>query len=361
MENISRGSKSLYSLLGPAFSHKCDLNPAVQIHLFRLFTCCIVRSGISALAVRPTQAKPLTAFHRKTLRGFLHFTDKSPISAIHFILGEIPIVARLHRDVFSLLYSVWSNPQTKIYELVKHLLAVSLENSRTWSVHVRHLARLYGLPDPLCLLDKPPPAKSSWKEDVNTAITAYHERELRELAEENSKMKWFNVSMLSLQGKSHHLLQDVVTAHEVKKLRCQLKMLCGDFYCYSIKAENNGGSPHCRLCLAPVEDLPHVLTTCSAMEEARQAIVRDLEIILTIQPSESELYAKVLTNEEFNQLVTSEDLFTQFLVDPTSFNLPDKYRINFNDAKLTQINKITRHLCYSVNQQRLQKLRDLSQ
>ena len=59
MENISRGRKSLYSLLGPAFSHKCDLNPAVQIHLFRLFTCCIVRSGISALAVRPTQAKPL--------------------------------------------------------------------------------------------------------------------------------------------------------------------------------------------------------------------------------------------------------------------------------------------------------------
>ena len=97
------------------------------------------------------------------------------------------------------------------------------------------------------------------------------------------------------------------------------------------------------------------------MEEARQAIVRDLEIILTIQPSESELYAKVLTNEEFKQLVTSEDLFTQFLVDPTSFNLPDKYRININDAKLTQINKITRHLCYSVNQQRLQKLRDLSQ
>ena len=253
--------------------------------------------------------------------------------------------------MFSLLYSVWSNPQTKIYELVKHLLAVSLENSRTWSVHVRHLARLYGLPDPLCLLDQPPPAKSSWKEDVNTAITAYHERELRELAEENSKMKWFNVSMLGLQGKPHPLLQDVVTAHEVKKLRCQLKMLCGDFYCYSIKAENTGGSPHCRLCLAPVEDLPHVLSTCSAMGELRQTIVRELEATLTFQSHK--LFAKVLTSEEFLQLVTSEDLFTQFLVDPTSFNLPDKYRININDAKLTQINKITRHLCYSVNQQRL--------
>ena len=72
------------------------------------------------------------------------------------------------------------------------------------------------------------------------------------------------------------------------------------------------------------------------------------------------MFAKVLTSEEFHQLVTSEDLFTQFLVDPTSFNLPDKYRINLDDAKLTQINKIARHLCYSVSQQRLQKLRVLT-
>ena len=129
---------------------------------------------------------------------------------------------------------------------------------------MRHLARLYSLPDPLLLLDQPPPPKSSWKEDINTAITAYHERMLREMAETNSKMKWFNVSMLGLQGTCHPLLDDVVTAHEVKKLRCQLRMLCGDFYSFSVKAEQTGNSPHCRLCKAPVEDLPHILASCTA-------------------------------------------------------------------------------------------------
>ena len=209
------------------------------MHLFCIFSSPIALSGLSSLSVRPNHMKPMTAFHRKVLRGFLHFSDKCPIPAIHFLLGEIPIEARLHRDVFSLLYSIWTNPQTKIFDIVRHLLAVSPENSRTWSVHVRLLSRLYGLPDPLLLLDQPPPPKSTWKENITTTITAYHERRLRELASENSKMKWFNVSLLGLRGKCHPLLNDVTTAHEVKKLRCQLKMLCGDLFTlfnFSIRA-----------------------------------------------------------------------------------------------------------------------------
>ena len=127
------------------------LNPAVQIHLYRLYTCCITRSGLSALAIRPTQAQPLTTFHRKILRSFLHLSDRSPIPALHFLLGEITLEAKLHRDVFSLFYSLWSNPHTKVYRLVRHLLATSKDNSRTWSAHVRHLTKLNGLTDPLTL------------------------------------------------------------------------------------------------------------------------------------------------------------------------------------------------------------------
>ena len=32
-ENLSSGRKSLFCLLGPAFSQKCHLNPALQVHL----------------------------------------------------------------------------------------------------------------------------------------------------------------------------------------------------------------------------------------------------------------------------------------------------------------------------------------
>ena len=268
-ENIARGRKSLFSLLGPAFSHQSLVNPAVQIHIFRLFTCPITRSGLAALAIRPTQSQPLTTFHRKILRSFLHLSDRSPIPSLHFLLGEIPLEAKLHRDVFSLFYSLWINPHTKVHRLVRHLLSTSKDNSRTWSIHVRHLAEMYGLPDPLTLLEQTPPTKDSWKGDVATAITSYHEKKLREAAADNSKMEWLNVSMTGLSGKCHPIMADVATAREVQKLRPALKMLAGDYLTYEVKSRQVSGSSHCRLCQDPVESLTHVLTECPSTSEPR--------------------------------------------------------------------------------------------
>ena len=102
--------------------------------------------------------------------------------------------ARIHLDIFSLFYSIWYNRDTKAHQIVKYLLENSPDNSRTWSIHVRHLARQYGLPDPLDLLRQDPMPKSAFKQMVKTKVTAYHERDLREKASHNSKMTYFNVS-----------------------------------------------------------------------------------------------------------------------------------------------------------------------
>ena len=77
--------------------------------------------------------QPLTIFHRKTRRGILNLSKSSNIPALHFLLGELPIEAKIHKDIFSLFYSVWKNPDSKIYKIVKFLLEDSAENSRTWS------------------------------------------------------------------------------------------------------------------------------------------------------------------------------------------------------------------------------------
>ena len=42
---LKKGRGSLFSLLGPAFAYKCLLSPIVKLHLYRTFTCPIVRSG----------------------------------------------------------------------------------------------------------------------------------------------------------------------------------------------------------------------------------------------------------------------------------------------------------------------------
>ena len=128
---IEKGRKNLFGMLGPAFAYKCLLSPVVKFHLFKTYTCPILRSGLATFSLRTEILKPLTIFHRKTLRGILSLSKNASIPAIHFLLGELPIEAQIHQDVFSLFYSVWRNPDCKIYEIVKYLMKSSLSNSRT--------------------------------------------------------------------------------------------------------------------------------------------------------------------------------------------------------------------------------------
>merc|ERR1711942_308601 len=119
-------------------------------------------------------------FHRKTLRGILSLSRYSTTPAIHFLLGELPIEGKIHRDVFSLFYSVWRNPESKIFSIVKYLLQTAPDNSRTWAIHVKNLAEKYGLPNPLDCLNTEPPSKSEFSEHIQTKISAYYEKMLRE-------------------------------------------------------------------------------------------------------------------------------------------------------------------------------------
>ena len=77
--------------------------------------------------------------------------------------------------MFSLFFSVWSNPDTKIQQIVEYLLTTSCENSRTWAINLRHIAQMYQLEDPLSCLQKNAPEKEVFKETIMTKITAFHD------------------------------------------------------------------------------------------------------------------------------------------------------------------------------------------
>ena len=129
----------MFSLLGAGFAYKSNLSPVLKLHLFRTYTCPITRSGLASFALRASCLEPLTLFHRKTLKSILKLSKTAPTPAIHFLTGELPIEGKVHKDIFSLFYSIWSNPDTKIHEIVKYLLKNNVENSRTWSAHLRKI------------------------------------------------------------------------------------------------------------------------------------------------------------------------------------------------------------------------------
>ena len=343
-QSIVKGRKSLYGLLGPAFAFKCHLSPVLKMHLFRTFTCPIIRSGLSSFALRTTQLSPLAIFHRKTLKS----VSQSPTPAIHFILGELPMEGKLHRDVFSLFYSVWANPNSKIHQVVKYLLSSTPENSHTWCAHLRSLSAKYDMWNPSECLQRDPPSKSEYREYVLTKITAFYEKYLRDLARENSCMQFLHVDMTGLRGKHHPAIADIKSTAEVQKLRPHLKMLCGNLLTYGIKYEQTGlGSPHCRLCDSEYESVNHIISSCPCFSDIRTKIWNEMGDILL----------KSKNNLKIEDFSLSEDTRTQFLLDPTSMNLI--VRVHMLDPIVPELFKLTRDLCAAICKRRTNMLQNL--
>ena len=238
---------------------------------------------------------------------------------------------------------MWINPDTKIHAIVKYLLSSSCEDSSTWSVYIRQVSRQYGLEDPLSCLRKDPPTKSTFKLSIEARIKAFHENELRS----KSSLKYFNVSLLGLSGRHHPALSGLVTTQDVRKSRAHIKMLIEDLYTYEIKSEQSGGSPHCRLCSAEqTENISHILTFCSAYSDIRIRILEEY----------SYLCLQVKSVLDFSELMTDSEILCQFILDPSSFNL--KQRIHLNDPLLGSFFRVSRDLCFAVNERRLKLLKE---
>ena len=348
-ERISKGRKNLFGLLGPAYSYKCLLSPVLKMHLFRTYTCPIIRSGLSSFSLIKNQLKTMAIFHRNILKAFLNLSKTAATPAIHFVLGELPMEGKIHRDIFSLFYSVWRNPTTKISQIVKYLLTMSSETSLTWSAHLRRISSKYDMRDPLECLNSDPPTKSQYSEYVLTKITAYYEKELRQEAKTNSCMEFLNVNMVGLRGKHHPVITKIVTPVEVQKMRPHLKMLCGNLLTYQTKFNQSGiGSPHCRLCQAKSETLSHIIGSCSHYEEVRGRIMKEFEKLLETS----------LSKVRIGDFVETDNILTQFVLDPSSMNLSP--RVHLNDPILPELFKLSRDLCFAINKNRNKSLHDLA-
>ena len=145
-------------------------------------------------------------------------------------------------------------------------------------------------------------------------------------------MLYFNVSLSGLRGRHHPALAGIITTQEVQKSRIHIKMIVSDYFEYEVKADQSGGSPHCRCCpyTTPADSLKHILTSCSAYSDIRTRIIKEYE----------NLCCHSKNNISFQSIVREDLSLCQFVLDPSSFNL--KSRIHNSDPILGELFKLSR-------------------
>ena len=92
---------------------------------------------------------------------------------------------------------------------------------------------------------------------------------------------------------------------------------------------------------SPTEDMTHLLTACRATRETRERIIPDLLNAISL-------------HDPSNHLLQSQNssCLSQFILDPTSLNLPLTIRIGPNHPALPHILPICRNLCFSLHKVR---------
>ena len=353
-KNIRSARSTLFSLLGNVFSYRCMISPSVLSHVWSIYVSPVLRSGLSTLPIRPPVMKTITAFHNKILRGILKLSSVSPLPPLYFLLGELPIEAALHQDIFALFWNIWDNQHTKVHTIVKYLLMMSDDSSLTWSAHLRLLFKMYSLPDPLTLLSSQVMPKQRWKMLTKTAVTAFHELKWRLKAKANSKLRFFNVQTLGLSGRPHPVLSGIVTTRDVQRSRVHIKMLSGDYPSFYNLSHGSYQQSYCRLCHSlcphqqpPEEDIVHILTLCKGTWNERSHHIPNLLNVVSSHFPDNEILSH-----------TSHRHLTQFILDPTSLNLPMTIRIPPSHPALENLLDISRNMCFAIHKARTRQIKN---
>ena len=181
---------------------------------------------------------------------------------------------------------------------------------------------------------------------INTKITIFHEKELRSLALNNSKMRFLNVQTTGLSGYPHTALQNILTTRDVLKLRAHMKFLCCDILTGEQLSREQGADPKCKLCSAPVETTEHIISDCRPLHPIRERLLPELlNTVLAVAPN-----CQLLTQPYSAHL-------TQFILDCTSLNLPNGYRLSPQNPDTNRVFRISRDWCYLFMKERTRLLK----
>ena len=161
-------------------------------------------------------------------------------------------------------------------------------------------------------------------------------------------MKFLNVKLLGLSGAPYPVLRDINTTQDVKKLRYHLKFLTCDFLTNErVSIYQPHHSPACELCGAPVDSLEHVLVVCKATNEPRSRLLPELlNTVAVVQP-----LCAIL------ECYSSPPILAQFILDCTSLNLPDSFRIPAHNPNISLVYKISRDWTFAIGSERLRLLK----
>ena len=237
----------------------------------------------------------------------------------------------------------------------KRQLALKTASSNSWFIQLRKVTKKYGMEDPAVLLQYPP-SKHEWKMYCKTKVNSYWTNYFQNECKRRKSLEFFNPDGMSVFN-THPIYSSCMgDPYQTSKAIVQAKMVSGRYPIEKLAAKFKNANPTdadyiCKVCdSGQVETLIHALLHCKGTQAARNTAM--------VASKDKLKHSIYLSAKWENTFASTDHTITQFLLDPTSYNLVPEMRVCLKDkSDVRQMFYVTRLWCYSINRARRTLLR----
>ena len=138
-DRIKLGRRTMYTLFRAGMHGMNGINPASSYKLWQIHICSRMLHSLEALVTPKSQIDKLERYQRNMLKRIQHLPQSTSSSAIHLLLGAMPIQGTIDRDTLMFFGSILRHPDTTECQIIHRQLAIKTSKSSSWTIHVRGL------------------------------------------------------------------------------------------------------------------------------------------------------------------------------------------------------------------------------
>ena len=335
-ENIKKARKTMYSLMGPGLHGYNGLDPETSVQLYQVYVVPTLVYGLELILPEQRLVDSLERTNKKFLKHILSLPNTTADSAVYILTGTIPVEGVIHKRALSLFGNVCRQEKNSTEQrLATRQLTVKSSTSNSWFIAIKKLLVKYGLPEPVELLGNPQ-TKCAWKHRVNKHVNQFWTSVVKSRAALYPSLEYLVVGNYAC-GRIHHLLKSCKNAREVHRVHTKLKIATGTYILQTKRASFNQNEvdPTCMMCRNGDETMQHFLLQCPVLSEIRDPVMNSI----------------VEACSGLCNPATDTDTLLELIIDCSA-----KVDIHNHGQKLSNIESLSRRLCFALNCERFKRL-----
>ena len=197
LHRVSCYKKALLSVSSSGISRTHRGNPAASLRVHQLYAVPVLFSGLGCLVLNENEINIIDSTYKNTVQNLQRLHRSTPRAVVFLLAGCLPGRATLHCKQLSLFLMVCHLSGNPLHRQALHVLTSAPESGKSWFHQVKIICTLYGLPEPLQLLQNPPD-KAKFKNLVKSKVAQYWHAVFTDEVSGLKTLKYFKPELYSL-------------------------------------------------------------------------------------------------------------------------------------------------------------------